>query len=78
MKNTTRYVGLDVHKDTIAVAFCDSELSKVENFGVIENSEVGLPTLADCGLVNLYASSYLRLSQSSTHQLRKSGIVVPW
>lgn len=37
MQNDTRYVGLDVHKDTIAVAVCD-EAGRTQSLGTIPNT----------------------------------------
>lgn len=39
MKHTTKYVGLDVHKDTIVIAIADEErLGEIRNYGTIPNT----------------------------------------
>lgn len=38
MKEFSKYVGLDVHKDTIAVSIADAGRSKARFYGVIENT----------------------------------------
>lgn len=46
MKDTITYVGLDVHKDTIAVALADSsERGDVRAFGQIANTPAALSRL---------------------------------
>ena len=45
MKDCTKYVGLDVHKDTIAVSIADAGRSKARFYGVIENTPQSILTV---------------------------------
>ena len=47
MDNSIRYIGLDVHKDTIAVAVAEAgRQSDVREYGKIANTPAALKTLA--------------------------------
>lgn len=46
MAQYTKFVGLDVHKDSIAIAVCDSKTEEVRFYGTIPNTEAAIVNLA--------------------------------
>ena len=46
MRNSTRFVGSEVHKDSVAVAIAEGKGSEVTFFGVIPNDPLAVKKLA--------------------------------